>query len=73
MGLVLTIASTSARNVWSDSSFRLVQCIFSSATKIECAVLIWRSHTPPILLVVGGLLFEKFDSFFNFEDANFPT
>ena len=32
MGLVLTIAPTSARNVRSDSSFRLVPCIFSSAT-----------------------------------------
>ena len=47
MGLVLTIAFTLARNVQSDSSFRLVPCIFSSATKIECADLIWRSHTPP--------------------------
>ena len=54
MGLVLKIASTSARNVRSDLSFRLVPCIFSSATKIERADLIWRSHAPPILLAVGG-------------------
>ena len=58
MGLVLTIASTSARNVWSDSSFRLVPCIFSSATKIECVGLIWHSHIPPIFLAVGGFLFH---------------
>ena len=40
MSFVLTIASASAINVWSDSSFRLVLCIFSSATKIERADLI---------------------------------
>ena len=37
MGLVLIIAYTSARNVRSDSSLRLVPCSFSSATKIEHA------------------------------------
>ena len=58
MGLVLTITSTSARNMWSNSSFRLVPCIFSSATKIERADLIWGSYTPPILLAVGGFLFH---------------
>ena len=58
MGLVLTIGSTSARNVWSDSSFRLAPCIFSCATKIEHADLIWHSHTPSILLAVGGFLFH---------------
>ena len=58
MGLVLTIASTSARNVWGDSSFRLAPCIFSSATKIEHADLIWCSHTPLILLAVEGFLFQ---------------
>ena len=71
MGFVLTIASTLARNVQSDSSFRLVPCIFSSAIKIgrlvpcifssaikiEHADLIWCSHTP-ILLAVGGFLFH---------------
>ena len=57
MGFVLTIASTLARNVQSDSSFRLVPCIFSSAIKIERADLIWRSHIP-ILLAVGGFLFH---------------
>ena len=46
MGLVLTITSTSASNVWSDSSFRLIPCILSSVTKIECAYLICRSHMP---------------------------
>ena len=58
MRLVLTIASTSARNVRSDSSFRLVPCIFSSTTKIERADLIWRFHTPSILLAVGGFYFR---------------
>ena len=53
MGLVLTIASTSASNVCSDSSFRLVPCILSSATKIEREDLIWSSQAPPILLAVG--------------------
>ena len=57
MGFVLTIASTLARNVQSDSSFRLVACIFSSAIKTEHADLIWHSHTP-ILLAVGGFLFH---------------
>ena len=71
MGFVLTIASTLARNVQSDSSFRLVPCIFSSAIKIdrlvpcifssaikiERADLIWCSHIP-ILLAVGGFLFH---------------
>ena len=58
IGLVLTIASTSARNVQSDSSFRPVLCNFSSATKIELADLIWCSDTLPILLAVGGFLFH---------------
>ena len=44
--LVLTIASTSASNVWSDSSFRFVPCILSSATKTERAYLI---STPSLL------------------------
>ena len=58
MGFVLTIAFASARNVWSDSSFRLVPCIFSSATKIEREDLISRSQTAPILLAATGLLFH---------------
>ena len=58
MGLVLIIASTSGRNVWSNSSFRLFPCSFSSATKIERANPIWCSHTHPILLAVGGFLFH---------------
>ena len=37
MGLVLKIASTSAKNVQSDSLFRFVPCIFSGATKIKHA------------------------------------
>ena len=52
MSLALTIASASARNVWSDSSFRLLSCVLSSGTKIERADLIWCSNTPPILLAV---------------------
>ena len=56
MGLVL--ASTLASNVRSDSSFRLVPCILSSANNIEWAHLIWRSQTPPLLLAVGGYLFR---------------
>ena len=56
MGLVL--ASTLASNVRSDSSFRLVPCILSSANNIEWAHLIWRSQTPPLLLAVGGYLFH---------------
>ena len=58
MSLVWTIASTSAKNIWSDSSFRLIPCTFSTASKIERANLIWRLHTPPILPAVGGLLFQ---------------
>ena len=58
MGLVLTIASTSASNVRRDSSFRFVPCILSSATEIEWADLIWRFHTRPILLVVVGFPFH---------------
>ena len=56
--LVWTIASTSAKNIWSDSSFRLIPCTFSTASKIERANLIWRLHTPSILPAVGGLLFQ---------------
>ena len=54
MCLVLTIASTSANNVWFDSSFRLVPCILSSATKIKYVDLLWRSYTPYLLLAVVG-------------------
>ena len=56
MGLVL--ASTLASNVRSDSSFRLVPCILSSANNTEWPYLIWRSQTPPLLLAVGGFLFH---------------
>ena len=58
MGLVFTIASTSAIFFRSYLSFRLVPCIFSSATKIEHADLICCFHIPPILLAVGGFLFH---------------
>ena len=58
MGLVLTIASTSARLAWSDLSFRLVTYIFSIATKIEGADLNCCSHTPLIFLPVEGFLFH---------------
>ena len=58
MSLVWTIASTSARNICSDSLFRLIPCTSSTATKIERADLIWRLHTPPILPAVGGLPFQ---------------
>ena len=56
MGLVFTIASTSASNVRSDSSLRLFQCILSSDTEIERPDLIWGPCTPLILLAVGGFL-----------------
>ena len=57
MGLVLTIGSSSAGNVLSDSEIQTsVRYIFISATKIERADPIWCSHTPPILLAVGGFI-----------------
>lgn len=50
MGLALTIASTSASSVPSNSSFRLPY-ILSRATKIERADL-------PMLQIVWGFLFH---------------
>ena len=58
MGLVLTVASTSAGNVRSDSSFRHVPYILNNTTKIERKDLFWHSHTPPIMLAVEEFLFH---------------
>ena len=58
IGLELTISSTSTSSVLSDSSFPLSLCYFSRAARMLLADLICRSHTPPILLVVGGLCLQ---------------
>ena len=61
-GLELTIASTSTTRVCNDCSVKLLPWVFSNEFRIERALLICRSHTPPILLACGGFLFHTIQS-----------
>ena len=54
--LEFTIASVSARNVLSDSSFRDLPCVCNKDISIVLADLICLSQTPPIWLNAGGFL-----------------
>ena len=58
IGLKYTIPSTSTSTVWNDSSFPLSLCYFSRAARMLLADLICCSHTPPILIAVGGLYLQ---------------
>ena len=48
IGLELTMASTSANRVLSDSLLRLVLSVLIRDERMVLADLIWLSHTPPI-------------------------
>ena len=61
-GREFTIASTSISKVHNDSSFRLVPWVFNKEVKIVLAILIYHSHTPPILLAEGGFRFHSIHS-----------
>ena len=56
IGRELTIASTYMSNVCSASSFKLLPCDFRSTFRMLLAVLICRSHTPPMWVAVGCFL-----------------
>ena len=56
------IASTSISKVCNDLSYRLVPWVFNKEVKIVLALLIYLSHTPPILLAEGGFHFHSIHS-----------
>ena len=57
IGREFTMGHTSINNGYSDSSSRLFQlfpCVLINALRIDLAVLIFLSQTPPTWLVAGG-------------------
>ena len=52
------IASTPTSSVRKDSSLRRAPWVFGGIPKSFLAVLIFLSHTPPILLAAGGFFFQ---------------
>ena len=65
-GHEFAIASVSVKKVFSDSSFKLVLCVFRIDKIIVWAGLICLSHTPPIWLSKGGFIFHRIQSAFCF-------
>ena len=66
IGLELTLASTSANKVLSDSLSWLILFVFTRDKRMVLADLICHCHTPPIWLATGGFFFHTIQSDFFF-------